>query len=79
MNQSKQDITKESISEKIRRHTMDIMILSMVVALALCLARSKHTFKKSVESDTMYGIKSVTGVKQINAIHFSDSINHKTR
>jgi hypothetical protein len=79
MNQSKQDITKESISEKIRRHTMDIMILSMIVALALCLARSKHTFKKSVESDTMYGIKSVTGVKQINAMHFSDSIKHKTR
>jgi uncharacterized protein YpmB len=58
---------------------MDIMILSMVAALALCFAKAKRPIKKSLESDTMHEIKSVTDVKQVNSIHFSDSIKSKTR
>lgn len=79
MKQSKQSKAKESIGEKLRRHTMDIMILSMVAALALCFAKAKRPIKKSLESDTMHEIKSVTDVKQVNSIHFSDSIKSKTR
>ena len=79
MNQSKQSKAKESIGEKLRRHTLDIMILSMVAVLALCLAKSKQSIKKSIDSDTMHNIKSVTDIKQINTINFSDSIKTKTR
>lgn len=79
MNQSKQSKAKESIGEKLRRHTMDIMILSMVVVLALCFAKAKRPIKKSLESDTMHEIKSVTDIKQVNTINFSDSIKTKTR
>jgi uncharacterized protein YpmB len=79
MKQSKQSKAKESIGEKLRRHTMDIMILSMVAALALCFAKAKRPIKKSLESDTMHEIKSVTDVTQVNSIHFSDSIKSKTR
>ena len=79
MSQSKQNNTKEPIGEKLRRHTMDIMIISTAACLLFCLIKYKKTSQKNVESGIKHEIKSVTDVKQVNAINFSDSVKHKIR
>ena len=67
---------QQSFLEKLRSHTLDIMIISTAVCLFFYLIRNKQELKKSVESDVKCEIKSVTDVKQIHTI---DTLNNKIR
>ena len=79
MSQSKQNNSRESIAEKLRQHTMDIMIISVCMPFVFLMAKYKH-MEKSVEPVQMkQQAKSVVDQNQQNIINFTDSIKNKTR
>lgn len=70
---------KESFSEKLRQHAMDIMMLSVCLPFVFLMVKYKHT-EKSVEPVQMkQQAKSVVDQNQQNIINFTDSIKNKTR
>ena len=79
MSQSKQNNSRESIAEKLRQHTMDIMIISVCMPFVFLMAKYKH-MEKSVEPvHVKQQVQSVIDQNQQNVIIFTDSIKNKTR
>ena len=79
MKQSEPDYAKEPFSEKLRRHTMDILVLSICVPLMFIVVKYKH-MEKSVEPvHVKQQVQSVIDQNQQNVINFTDSIKNKTR
>ena len=74
MSQSKQNNSQESIAEKFRQHTMDIMIISVCMPFVFLMAKYKH-MEKSVEPVQVN--QQVQSVE--NIINFTDTIKNKTR
>ncbi len=70
-----QDYTKETLSEKLRNHAFDIIIVSMAVCLLYLMVHYKNTQKDICETKTEK-VQPVQKNKPTTAIDFS---NQKTR
>ena len=68
MKQSEPDYTKETFSEKLRRHTMDIIMISMMAALFVFFVTNNQSMKKSVPD-----------IKHAKSVNIADTIKTKTR
>lgn len=80
MKQSEPDYTKEPFSEKLRRHTMDILVLSICVPLMFIVVKHKHNERVGQDTNVVkQNTQSVTDIKQKNTINFADTIQTKTR
>ena len=80
MKQSEPDYTKEPFSEKLRRHTMDILVLSICVPLMFIVVKYKHNERVGQDTNIVkQNTQSVTDIKQKNTINFADTLKTKTR
>ena len=80
MKQSEPDYTKETFSEKLRRHTMDILVLSICVPLMFIVVKYKHDERVGQDTNVVkQNTQSITDIKQKNTINFADTIQTKTR
>ncbi|MBR2510830.1 MAG: hypothetical protein IKB59_01530 [Alphaproteobacteria bacterium] len=68
MKQSEPDYTKETFSEKLRRHTMDIIMISMMACMFTYFITNHQSMKKSVPD-----------IKHAKSVNIADTIKTKTR
>ena len=62
------DYTKETFSEKLRRHTMDIIMISMLACVFAYFITNHQSMKKSVPD-----------IKHAKSVNIADTIKTKTR
>ena len=68
MKQSEPDYTKETFSEKLRRHTIDIIMISMFACVFAYFVTNNQSMKKTVPD-----------IKQAKTVNIADTLNTKTR
>ena len=68
MNKSEQDYTKETLGEKLRRHTIDIIMISMLACVFTYFVTNNQSMKKTVPD-----------IKQAKTVNITDTLNTKTR
>ena len=68
MKQSEPDYTKETFSEKLRQHTIDIIMISMMVCMFAYFVANNQSMKKSVPD-----------IKYAKSVNIADTIKTKTR
>ena len=68
MNKSEQNNTKENIGDKLRRHTMDIIMISMMACMFAYFITNHQSMKKSVPD-----------IKHAKSVNIADTIKTKTR
>lgn len=68
MKQSEPDYTKETFSEKLRQHTIDIIMISMMACMFTYFITNNQSIKKSVSD-----------IKHAKSVNFADTIKTKTR
>lgn len=79
MKQPESGYTKEPFSEKLRQHTMDIMVISVCLPFVFLMAKYKHMEKSAEPVHVKQQVQSVIDQNQQNVINFTDSIKNKTR
>ena len=68
MNKSEQDYTKETLGEKLRRHTIDIIMISMLACVFTYFVTNNQSMKKTVPD-----------IKQAKTVNIADTLNTKMR
>jgi hypothetical protein len=68
MKEKYKDYTKDNLGEKLRRHTMDIIMISMMACLFAYFVTHKQPAKGTVQD-----------IKQTKIVNVADTLNTKTR
>ena len=68
MKEKYKDYTKENLGEKLRRHTIDIIMISMMACMFAYFVTNNQSMKKSVPD-----------IKHAKSVNIADTIKTKTR
>ncbi|MDW2994802.1 MAG: hypothetical protein R8N24_02140 [Alphaproteobacteria bacterium] len=68
MKEKYKDYTKENLGEKLRRHTIDIIMISMMACMFAYFVTNNQSMKKTVPD-----------IKQAKTVNIADTLNTKTR
>ena len=68
MKETDNDYTKETLGEKLRRHTIDIIMISMLACVFAYFLTNNQSMKKTVPD-----------IKQAKTVNIADTLKTKTR